>query len=218
MYSNDSHFINLFYKNKLYTKKKNPRTAIFADRDGVIIKEKHFLSSSSEVELEEGSISFLNSAYRANIPVIIITNQSGIARGFFSWNDYEEVTKKMMKMIGENNPIIAIFANGLPPNAPKNSWRKPSPEMVNSACSILNIEKKNSLIIGDRLTDIQCGINAGISNLIHLKTGHGKNESKDVFKYVNNLKNSKLFQKKANFLMKESIGDINLLDYPSLIR
>lgn len=159
------------------------RKAFFLDRDGVLIEEKHFLSDSQDVHLENGVLEFLHYLYELQIPVIIITNQSGISRGFFNWHDYEKITARIINLIGKKNPIIGIFANGLGPNSPILGWRKPSPEMINFAANMLKIDLVNSFLIGDRLSDVEAGFNAGIRNLIHLETGHGIKERKMVLKF-----------------------------------
>ena len=115
--------------------------------------------------------------------MVIITNQSGISRGFFNWHDYEKITSRIIDLIGKKNPIIGIFANGLGPNSPVPGWRKPSPEMINYAANMLKIDLHNSFLIGDRLSDVEAGFNAGIRNLIHLETGHGIKEREMVLKF-----------------------------------
>ena len=217
MFSDNEHFINLFYSNELYNSRENfSRPAIFADRDGVIIKDRHYISIDTQVELEEGAINFLKSAFKLKIPIIIVTNQSGISRGFFSWNDYVKVTKRMMQIIGEENPIIAIFANGLSQKSASNSWRKPNPAMIQVASHLLNLNKKKSLLIGDRESDIQAGINGNISNLIHVKTGHGTMERKKVIRFMENMPLSEKKEKMYKIFFKNNIGEINLKNFTCL--
>ena len=217
MYSDSGHFVHLFYENKLFSNgKRKLRPAIFADRDGVLIKDKNYISNSEDVELEKGALNFLKSAFKLEIPIVIVTNQSGISRGFFSWNDYVKITEKMLQEIGEENPIIAIFANGLSPNCAIHSWRKPSPEMINTASYLLNIDKRNSILIGDRQSDIESGINAKISNLIHLQTGHGLKERDKVISLVDphNLMEKK--NKDVNLSLLNNIDEIILKDFTCL--
>ncbi len=183
---NYSNHVNLFFHNPLYSSDKKERIGFFLDRDGVVIKEKHFVSNPSDVFLEEGAQELLNFLYNLKIPVIIISNQSGISRKILTWNDFEEVNERMFNLIGINNPIVGIFANGLLPKSPIESWRKPSPQMIKIASGIFNIDLKNSFLIGDRLTDLKAGLNAGVNNLIHLKTGHGEKEIKEVKKFFEN--------------------------------
>ena len=182
-FKNFSNHINLFFDNPLYYSEYKNRRAFFMDRDGVLIKDKHYISNPDDVSLEDGVLDFLSYLYDSEIPVIIITNQSGIARGLFNWNDYEAVTERLFKLLGDKNPIIGIFANGLKSNFFKKSWRKPNPEMILVASYLLNIDLKSSFLIGDRLTDIKAADNAGIKNIIHVRTGHGRKERNKVEKF-----------------------------------
>ena len=184
----NSNLVNFFYENRVFQSKDNlKRSAIFLDRDGVISKDKHFISNGKDVELEYGVPSLFKLSNTLNIPIIIITNQSGISRGFFTWEDYMDVTKAMLNKVKVSNTLIAIYANGSGPNAPSFSWRKPSPNMILNASLTLDIDLKKSLIIGDRLSDLIAGLDAGISTLIHIKTGHGLKERDKVKEYFNNI-------------------------------
>ena len=104
-----------------------------------------------------------------------------ISRGYFNWEEYEKVTCKMLEIIGYPY-ISAIYACGsLPGNI--ESWRKPSPNMLLEASKDFNINLSNSIIIGDRLSDLKSGENAGLKNLVHVLTGHGQNERGKVINY-----------------------------------
>ena len=125
-----------------------------------------------------------------------MTNQSGIYRGFLTWDDYEKITMKMLELIGKSFKIDAIYSNGASPYGilSTKSWRKPNPNMILEAAKDFNIDIKNSILVGDRLTDFQAGHNAGINKFVHVLTGHGKNERESIlnmFKKINNEK--KLF-------------------------
>ena len=154
----------------------NPTPALFLDRDGVLIEDKHYLCNPDHVQLCAGVLNLLEQAKNNQWPVVVITNQSGIARGLFDWNDYESVTQCLLQLLGPEAPISAIYANGYGPNAPVNSWRKPSPGMLLAAAKDLNIDLSRSILVGDRLTDLQAGASAGLAFLIHVLTGHGKEE------------------------------------------
>ena len=181
----NSHLINLFYENKFFFSQNNEaRPALFLDRDGVVIKEKHFISNQKDVELETGIKDLFEILNKIGIPIIIITNQSGIARGLFTWDDYLKVTEKMLSLIDKGNSLIAIYSNGLTPTELPNTWRKPNPEMLNNASHTLNIDLSRSVLIGDRLTDLIAGHKAGIPYLIHTKTGHGEVERIKVKDFI----------------------------------
>ena len=85
--------------------------ALFLDRDGVIIKDVNYISNPEDVELEAGVIELLKKAYENKLPVFIITNQSGISRGFYKWDDFHKVNEKIIQLIGQPNPIYSIYAN-----------------------------------------------------------------------------------------------------------
>ena len=199
---NCSYHINLFFDNSIYHFNEVKRKAFFLDRDGVLIQEKHFISDPKDVCLEKGVLEFFHHLYELKIPIVIITNQSGISRGFFNWQDYEEITEKMINLLGKRNPIIGIFANGLGPDSSYLGWRKPSPEMINVAANMLNIDLDNSFLIGDRLSDVEAGFNAGIRNLIHLETGYGIKERKMVLKFKEEKSNLNIAEKYNYFFCK----------------
>ena len=113
-------------------------------------------------------------------PVVVITSQSGIARGLFDWNDYESVTQPLLHLLGHETLISAIYANGYGHDSPINSWRKQSPGMLLAAANDLNIDLSRSILVGDRLSDIQARASGGLPLLIHVITGHGKEERASV--------------------------------------
>ena len=151
----------------------------FLDRDGVIIKEKNYIKDPNDVEVNPGIkevIEFLN---RLNYKIIIITNQSGIERKFFSWKEYLSVTEQMIYLLGESVQINSIYACGAI-NTEKCSWRKPGIGMIYQGWSKGLLETKNSILIGDKSSDIETGIKSNIRNLFHLLTGHGESEKDKV--------------------------------------
>lgn len=209
---NNGHHINFFYNNKIFLPKNNKaRPALFLDRDGVIIKEKHFISKSSEVQLEEGIKDLIDLANILNLPIVIITNQSGIARKLIKWDDYFKVTEKMINLINEDNTLIAIYANGLETKSPDFSWRKPSPSMLLNAANYLKLDLSKSFIIGDRLSDLIAGLNAGLLNLYHVLTGHGISEREEVKKFFKNHNQSELIKiKLIDKLGEELFNDLKV--------
>ena len=171
------------HKKIFATKRHFAAPALFLDRDGVIVEESHYLRDPKQVKLCMGIRQLISLAYEADLPVVVITNQSGIARGRFNWEAYEQVTNRMLELLGPNAPIAAIYSNGNGPDAPLSSWRKPSPAMLIEAAENLNLDLRNSLMIGDRLSDLQAGVNAGLAILVHVLSGHGKSERPRVVNY-----------------------------------
>ena len=147
--------------------------ALFLDRDGVVIEDCHHLSNPDQVRLCCGARQLIASANRQGWPVVLITNQSGIARGLFQWRHFEMVNERMQQLLGDDAPLAAIYANGHGPDAPVSSWRKPSPQMLLEAARALNLDLKESLLVGDRLSDLQAGAAAGLKIVFHVLSGHG---------------------------------------------
>ena len=182
-------------------------SALFLDRDGVIIEDVGYISKAKDVILEKGIKNLLKFTFVQNVPVFIVTNQSGISRGYYDWHDFDRVNKKMLKLLGKPSPIVAILANSHLSNSEKN-WRKPNPEMINFVVNKYNIDTSKSIFIGDRLTDMIAGCKSGINTLVHVKTGHGKKEYENILKYC----------KKGYFLINQRKSKIiflkNLLGFP----
>jgi D-glycero-D-manno-heptose 1,7-bisphosphate phosphatase len=149
---------------------------LFLDRDGVVIEDRHHLCDPAAVELCPGAQDLLQQARQAGWPVVLVTNQSGIARGYFDWKSYEQVTDRLLELLGAEAPVAAIYANGHGPGAPPDSWRKPSSAMLLAAAEDLQLDLSRSLLVGDRLSDLQAGARAGLPWLAHVLSGHGQQE------------------------------------------
>jgi D-glycero-D-manno-heptose 1,7-bisphosphate phosphatase len=152
------------------------RPALFLDRDGVLIEDKHHIRDPGEVELCSGAQLLLQQANQRNWPVVVITNQSGIERGYFDWESYERVNDRILELLGVSAPLAAIYANGHGPQASTTSWRKPNPAMLLAAADDLNIDLNRSILVGDRFSDIKAGASACLPWLVHVLSGHGKRE------------------------------------------
>ena len=169
-----------------------PKPAIFFDRDGVIIKDCHYISKPEKVEILDGAKEIMIYAKRIGFLIIVVTNQSGITRGFLNWDDYEKVTLRMLSYIGNPFLIDGIYANSNSPEMreEKKCWRKPNPNMIFAAKEDFNLDLGNSIIIGDRLTDLEAGKKAGIRRFVHVMTGHGRNERENIKKEFSGLTDS----------------------------
>lgn len=182
--------------NKKSFNNKALRPAMFFDRDGVIIEDMHYICESKDVAILKGIKELLLISHELGWLNIVITNQSGIARGLFKWQDYEKVTFKMLEMLGSSYLIDGIYANSADPfeKLSSESWRKPNPNMIIQAASDFDINLKESILIGDRLTDLLAGYNAGLRKFVHVLTGHGIKERKDIEKkFLNKYKNNNVY-------------------------
>ena len=182
--SNETMELTLILATQEQLARHKTQPALFLDRDGVVIEDKHHLCDPKLVELCPGAKKVIKAAKGKGWSVVLITNQSGISRGFFSWDDYQRVTVKMLNLLGKNAEPTAIYANGYGPDQSQQSWRKPNPGMLLEAAKDLRVDLSQSTIIGDRLSDLKAGTNAGLSALIHVLTGHGQKERALVKKAI----------------------------------
>ena len=198
----------VLFKKANLNKPKIP--ALFLDRDGVIIEDKHYLSDINNVKLCPGISDLLRNVCLRGWHIVVVTNQSGISRKFFTWEDYEKVTNRIIELLGSPPLLSAIYANGHSVDASKNSWRKPNPNMIFEAAKELRIDLPKSIMIGDRLCDIKCGTSAGVGKVFHVLSGHGEKERSLVKKYKKDFENHLDVQnKKTEFMFLDS-----LLDFP----
>ena len=158
---------------------KNMNRALFIDRDGVINKERDYVYRISDFEFVPDIFYNLKQFNSLGFLIIIITNQAGIGRGIYSEEDFNDLTKWMLGEF-ENNQvkITDVYFDPCHPEHgvgkyKKDSYnRKPNPGMIFKAAEKHNIDLKNSILVGDKLSDIEAGINAGMEHLYLIKTGH----------------------------------------------
>ena len=165
---------------------------IFLDRDGVINKEVGYLHKIEDFIFIEGVFEACLSFKKLDYQIIIISNQSGIARGYFTLLDYEKLTKWMINKFSKKN--ISILDVFFCPHSPESkcSCRKPKPGMLVDAQNKYNIDLEKSWMIGDKETDIEAANLAGINNTILLRSGHLINESNSNAKFIiDSIKQSK---------------------------
>ena len=156
---------------------------IFLDRDGVINKEVEYLFRISDFEFIEGVFDACLYFQQLDYKIIIISNQSGIARGYYTKSDYQKITEWMLNQF--NIKGISILDILYCPHGPESSCdcRKPKPGMFIEAKNKYNIRMKDSWMIGDKETDIKAANLAGITNTILVRSGHiiDKSNSKSKF-------------------------------------
>jgi D-glycero-D-manno-heptose 1,7-bisphosphate phosphatase len=165
---------------------------IFLDRDGVINKEVGYLHKIEDFIFIEGVFEACLFFKKLDYQIIIISNQSGIARGYFTLSDYKKLTKWMLnEFSGKNISILDAFYCPHGPDS-KCHCRKPMPGMFVYAKNKYNIDLEKSWMIGDQETDIQAANLAGINNTILLRSGHLINESNSNSKFIiDSIKQSK---------------------------
>lgn len=159
---------------------------IFLDRDGVINKEVNYLHRIKDCEFIDGIFEACTYFQNIGFKIVIITNQSGIARGYFNENDYQILTNWISLQFTEKNiHLLEIFHCPHGPDSNCNC-RKPKPGMFLEAQNKYNIDMKKSWLIGDKEDDVIAANNAGITNTILLRSGHRINEGISNAKHILN--------------------------------
>lgn len=160
------------------------------DRDGTILKEIEgdspetlgYLTRVEDVKLIEGSAEAISAARKLGYKIIIITNQSAIARGWLTKSELDRINKEMYRLLKEADPDSGIDALYFSPYhkegiveefSIEHNSRKPDIGMILDAKKDLDIDLGTSFMIGDSYSDMKCGVNAGLSNIL-VETGYGK--------------------------------------------
>lgn len=137
--------------------------ALFLDRDGTLIFDKDYLHDPDGVELIAGTREAIHAVLAAGCKIFLLTNQSGIGRGFFTMRDYEACHRRFTELLGIRESDFS--ACGIAPEAPDqpSRYRKPNPAFVlEQLAAFPQLDRARCWMIGDRKSDWQTGINAGI--------------------------------------------------------
>lgn len=157
---------------------------IFLDRDGVINKEVGYLHKIKDFEFIDGVFNACLYFQSLGYQIIIITNQSGIGRGYYHEDDFHKVNDWMLEQFKRRgiNILSVLFC----PHGPESTCdcRKPKPGMFLQANDQYDIDIEKSWMIGDKETDIEAANTAGIQNTILVKSGHIINEVSSKSRFI----------------------------------
>ena len=157
--------------------------AVFFDRDGTLIVEKHYLKDPNLVELEPTTIDALLLLQKHGFLLFIVTNQSGIARGYFNTYAFLSTQNRLLEILRQAGVRITDFwycphlENGpIPRFSISCSCRKPKPGMLLEAISTYHLDPQLCWMIGDKFSDIEAGRLAQFphEHCLHVQTGHGR--------------------------------------------
>ena len=147
--------------------------AVFLDRDGTLIAEKNYLHRPEDVEIFPSAGAALKKLADAGFKLFIVTNQSGIGRGFFTLADAERVNERVSREFARDG--VHFEKTYIAPEAPDqpSRGRKPSPQFLFDARDEFGLDLAQSFMVGDKLIDVECGWNAGVKKSILVRTGYG---------------------------------------------
>lgn len=161
--------------------------AIFFDRDGVIIEERNYISKPEDVKLSDGAAEALQKAKAAGYMNILVSNQSGIARGYFTPDDLANVEKRMLELLRQKNAVLdaCYYCFHHPKGCVERyskvcDCRKPAPGMLLKAMEEHDIDPMQSFMIGDKMDDIRAGENAKCRFNVLVRTGHGMEQTETL--------------------------------------
>ena len=154
------------------------RSALFLDRDGTLIELVDYLSDPSAVKLIADTVLEVRKANEAGEAVVIVTNQSGVGRGYYDWKALQDVQAHLYDLLSSVAATVdATYACPHPPpdaGGPEHSrYRKPAPGMLIRASEDLNLDLARSRIIGDSASDLAAGKAAGLASGTLVSWGHG---------------------------------------------
>jgi D-glycero-D-manno-heptose 1,7-bisphosphate phosphatase len=153
------------------------RRAVFLDRDGVLVEERDYLSRPDQLSVLPGVPKALKELRAAGYKLVVVTNQSGVARGYFSLAMLGRIHRELKRRLAESGAKWdALYFS---PHGPDSAhpWRKPGIGMLKAAKKRFGLDLKSSFFVGDTTADVQTALNAGCTAIL-VRTGHGGRDGK----------------------------------------
>jgi D-glycero-D-manno-heptose 1,7-bisphosphate phosphatase len=161
------------------------RPALFLDRDGAVIEEAQYPSRAEDVSIIPGAAEVIAIANKRCVPVVMVTNQAGIGRGYYGWAEFKAVQDALIAALAaEGAGVNAVYACAHHPQAqgcfahPDHPARKPNPGMLLQAGADFGLDLKSSWLVGDKAIDVEAAKRAGIAGALQVATGYGAAERK----------------------------------------
>jgi len=157
--------------------------ALFLDRDGVVVEETEYLCRVEDIAVLPGAAEVIAAANRRGVSVVLVTNQSGIGRGYFGWSEFAAVQHAIASVLeAQSARLDAVYA--CPHHAsgrgvfavPNHPARKPNPGMLLRAAADLDLDLRQSWMVGDKTIDVEAAKRAGLAGAMHVLTGYGEAE------------------------------------------
>lgn len=159
----------------------SPRRAVFADRDGTIIEDHHYIADPARVTLIPGAAEALLRLRGMGFALVIVTNQSGIGRGLYTLADYHRVAAEVERQLSGAGIVMdgTYFCPDAPGGDPDKTCRKPSPVIYRRAAADLGLATAGSYYIGDKRSDVLPARTLGGTGIL-VRTGHGAEHEPEV--------------------------------------
>lgn len=169
------------------TSERQPvRPAVFLDRDGTINEQMGYINHLSRFQMLPGAARAIARLNEAGFAVVVVSNQSGLARGYFPDELLTAVHKKMRAELAEKGGHVdGLYFCPHHPEAKRAEFRvacdcrKPKPGLVLQAATEMNLDLSRSFMVGDRWSDLKCGVQAGVTPLLVL-TGYGRGDAQYI--------------------------------------
>src|SRR5690606_12501024 len=162
------------------------RPAVFLDRDGTIVVERYYLADPDGVELVPGAASALRSLAAAGYALVVVTNQSGIARGLYGEEEFRAVQRRIEDLLERDGVRLdgVYHCPHHPDYTGPCDCRKPAPGLFRRAARELGFDLARSICIGDRLKDVVPARDLGCAGGILVRTGYGEEQAPDAPEWV----------------------------------
>lgn len=156
------------------------KPALFLDRDGVIVEEVQYLSDPSRLSLIPGSAEAITLLNQNRLPVVVVTNQAGIARGYYPQSRVREIHDHLDRLLAAHGAHVDRYyycphhpTDGFGSYRTSCGCRKPRNGMLVGAAAELSLDLSCSYMVGDKLSDIEAGVSAGCRAIL-VRTGYGR--------------------------------------------
>jgi histidinol-phosphate phosphatase family protein len=158
--------------------------AVFLDRDGTVMEDAHYIKSPEQVRLIPGAAAAVRRINNAKVPVIVVTNQSGIGRGMFTVKDYEAVKSRFESLLAEHGAHIdaSYYCPDHPSASGSSRCRKPATRMFEDAIRDFNLDPVNVAYVGDRWRDVAASRKLGGRGIMissHMTTDEDRRKAEE---------------------------------------
>lgn len=169
--------------------------AVFLDRDGTLMKEVEYCRDPAKVEVFPGVSAGLELLGERGYRRVLVTNQSGIGRGWIAMAEFEAVQEEFLRQIESRMDAVYFCPDAPGGNSPR---RKPAPGMLLEAARDLGLDLGHSWMIGDKTDDLLCGRAAGVKTIL-VRTGYGESARQELADHV-----AKNFPSAVEFLLRST--------------